>query len=72
MKDSRGQNSFEKEQDEPVIPEMLLYVLAGLTASTTRGIVIAKTAGTFLGNNLILPIINPKEMVSTKLHEKVG
>ena len=48
------------------IPNVILETIIGLSISSSRGIIIAKTAGSFL-NKLYLPLFNPSDIVKNLL-----
>jgi hypothetical protein len=51
----------KSEENDLNIPDDLLTSLVSLTYSSARGIIFAKTQGSFL-NQFLLPIIDPKEL----------
>lgn len=50
------------ENKKSKLPEVLLATIVGISVSNTRGILIAKAAGTIL-SNAIIPVINPTELI---------
>lgn len=50
-----------KINGQDAVEGQLLATLAGIAYSTTRGIVMERTAGTFF-NGVILPVIDPKQL----------
>jgi hypothetical protein len=61
--------SFPKSKNDAKIPEILIRILVGLTASTTRGVIITKTAGSSFGS-VILPVLDPKGMITEEDEEE--
>lgn len=59
---------IELSKDEAAFPKEMIYPLVSLAYSTTRGIIFAKTQGSFL-NQLILPFINVVDFVDKKMEE---
>ena len=57
-----------KEEDKIELSQQPLEVLNLITLSTTRGIMFSTFKGTFL-HGAILPIINPKSLVSVDLQK---
>jgi len=49
----------------------LLATIAGIAYSTTRGIVMERTAGTFF-NGVVLPVIDPKQLLENVAVVKEG
>jgi len=47
---------------QQAVDGQLLATIAGIAYSTTRGIVMERTAGTFF-NGVILPVIDPKQLI---------
>lgn len=56
--------------DKIDVPDMILEITAGIAISSARGIIIAKTAGSFI-NNFYVPIVSPQEIVA-KLKEQLS
>lgn len=52
----------QKIQGNDAVDGSLLATIAGIAYSTTRGIVMERTAGTFF-NGVILPVIDPKQLL---------
>jgi len=50
------------------LPDDLLTELVGMTYSTARGIIFAKTQGSFL-NKFILPVIDTKVLVKSMINQ---
>jgi len=50
------------------LPDDLLTTLVGMTYSTARGIIFAKTQGSFL-NKFILPVIDTKVLVKSMINQ---
>jgi len=50
------------ENGSTVFPNHLLAIVTGVSVSTSRGIIIAKTAGSFI-NKFYLPILHPDDLV---------
>lgn len=50
------------EDKKNTLPEVLLASIVGISISNTRGILIAKAAGTVL-SNAVIPVINPSELI---------
>jgi hypothetical protein len=55
-------SSFATENGTFALPEQFMNAIAGIAFSTTRGLMIAKGAGTFI-ENLILPIYRPADLL---------
>jgi len=51
----------EADEEDLKIDDLLIATLIGLSFSTTRGIIIARSGGTIL-ENAILPVVNPREL----------
>ncbi len=51
----------QKINGQDAVDGQLLATIAGLAYSTTRGIVMERTAGTFF-NGVILPVLDPKQL----------
>jgi hypothetical protein len=54
----------QKINGQDAVDGQLLATIAGLAYSTTRGIVMERTAGTFF-NGVILPVIDPKQLTQS-------
>ncbi len=52
----------QKTKDGDAVDMHLLATIAGIAYSTTRGIVMDRTAGTYF-NGVILPVIDPKQLL---------
>lgn len=51
----------QKINGQDAVDGQLLATIAGIAYSTTRGIVMERTAGTFF-NGVILPVLDPKQL----------
>lgn len=51
-----------KENQVIKIPEILVLTLIGISISTTRGMLIAKTSGSIL-QNAFIPVLNPSDFL---------
>jgi len=56
----------QKINGQEAVDGHLLATIAGIAYSTTRGIVMERTAGTFF-NGVILPVIDPKQLVQVPM-----
>lgn len=60
-------NFYElKEDNHPVFSGLLIAALLGLSFSTARGIIFEKLSNTNL-QSIILPVVDPKDMLQTKV-----
>ena len=61
----------EKETagNDNIVDPLLIGTLAGISYSTTRGIIITRTQGTAL-NAVILPVIDPKKLMGLTVDEE--
>lgn len=57
------QNFIQQESARIVIPKHFIVHLVMLTVSTTRGVLFAKTEGTFC-SQIIVPLLNVNEMIT--------
>jgi len=58
-------NEIVKFEDEKLkIPEFLMATLIGISISTIRGMLLAKTSGSII-QNAIIPVINPSDFLKT-------
>lgn len=54
----------EKKETGVVVPNILLEMVTSIAVSSARGIIIAKTAGTFI-NKYYLPLVNIQDIIKT-------
>lgn len=53
---------IKSENNKIELPKVLLASIIGISVSTARGILIAKSAGTIL-SKAVIPVINPTELI---------
>lgn len=64
-------NSIVKKLEKGIdIPDTILEIITGVAISSARGIIIAKTAGSFI-NQFYLPLVSPQSIIA-KLKEKIA
>jgi len=61
----------QKIEGNDAVDGSLLATIAGIAYSTTRGIVMERTAGTFF-NGVVLPVIDPKQLLENVAVVKEG
>lgn len=60
----------EKTKNGLVLQTPVLAMLGGIAVSTSRGMIIEKTSGSYL-NQFFVPIINPEDLVKGLVQDKV-
>ena len=58
-------SKFKHDDKSMTIPDQFMITLVSISFSTTRGIILGKSAGTIL-DKIIMPLIDPKKLLPQK------
>ncbi|MBN9298607.1 MAG: hypothetical protein J0I41_16495 [Filimonas sp.] len=61
---------FSEGSSEPIIDRIMLGTLIGIAYSTIRGIIYTRTQATSITGGILLPVIDPKKLISDNNNEK--